>query len=139
MNTRSLLLASAATIGLASVAAAQDVMTVAKDHYRVLVDNPQVRVVENTLLPGQKDPLHTHPAGWYYITNPGTMKVVFADGRTELWTPKAGESGWSPAEGAHTSENVGDAPMSYVLVEIKSAQQHAARPDRASKTAKANR
>jgi oxalate decarboxylase/phosphoglucose isomerase-like protein (cupin superfamily) len=139
MNTRSCLLALAATIGFAGVAAAQDVMTVAKDHYRVLVDNPQVRVVENTLLPGQKDPLHTHPAGWYYITKPGTMKVVFADGRTELWTPKAGESGWSPAEGAHTSENVGNAPMAYVLVEIKSAEQQAARSARASTNAKSNR
>ena len=139
MNARSGLLALAATTGLAGVATAQDVMTVAKDHYRVLVDNPQVRVVENTLLPGQKDPLHTHPAGWYYITKPGTMKVVFADGRTELWTPKAGESGWSPAEGAHTSENVGNAPMSYVLVEIKSAEQQAARSARASTNAKSNR
>jgi oxalate decarboxylase/phosphoglucose isomerase-like protein (cupin superfamily) len=139
MNTRSLLLASAATIALASVASAQDVMTVAKDHYRVLVDNPQVRVVENTLLPGQKDALHTHQAGWYYITKPGTMKVVFADGRTELWTPKAGESGWSPAEGAHTSENIGNAPMSYVLVEIKSAEPQSARSARASTAAKSDR
>jgi quercetin dioxygenase-like cupin family protein len=139
MHIRNLLLASAATIGLASLAAAQDVMTVAKDHYRVLVDNPQVRVVENTLLPGQKDPFHTHPAGWYYITKPGTMKVVFADGRSEMWQPKAGESGWSPAESAHTSENVGTAPMSYVLVEIKSAEPQSARAGRANATAKTNR
>lgn len=135
MNSRSFLLATATTIGLTSVAAAQDVMTVASNHYRVLVDNPQVRVVENTLLPGQKDPMHTHPAGWYYITKPGTMKVVFADGRSELWTPKAGESGWSPAESAHTSENVGTAPMSYVLVEIKAAARNATSPEHASNTA----
>ena len=38
MNARSGLLALAATIGFAGVAAAQDVMTVAKDHYRVLVE-----------------------------------------------------------------------------------------------------
>lgn len=139
MRPHTFLLAATATFGLASTATAQDVMTVAKDHYRVLVDNPQVRVVENILLPGQKDPLHTHPAGWYYITKPGTMKVVFADGRTELWTPKAGESGWSPAEGAHTSENVGTAPMSYVLVEIKSADPEAARQARATNAAKSNR
>lgn len=103
----------------AQVASAQDVMKVAKDHYKVLVENEYVRVVENTLAPGEKDPMHTHPAGWYYITKPGKMKVVFATGKSELWEPKAGESGWSPAEGAHTSENVGDAPMSYVLVEIR--------------------
>jgi beta-alanine degradation protein BauB len=119
---------AAALLLLAVRARAQDVLAVAPNHYRVLVDNAHVRVVENTLAPGEKDPLHTHPAGWYYITRPGTMKVVFADGRTETWAPKAGESGWSPAEGAHTSENVGRAPMSYVLVEIKPARTATARP-----------
>ena len=103
----------------AHVVWAQDVMKVAKDHYKILVENEFVRVVENTLAPGEKDPFHTHPAGWYYVTNPGKMKVVFATGKTELWEPKAGESGWSPAEAAHTSENVGNAPMTYVLVELK--------------------
>lgn len=111
-------------------ASAQDVLKVAKDHYKVLVENDYVRVVENTLAPGEKDPTHSHPAGWYYITKPGKMKVVFATGKSELWEPKAGESGWSPAEGAHTSENVGNAPMSYVLVEIKQP----AREQRADKS-----
>jgi quercetin dioxygenase-like cupin family protein len=114
-----LVLALAATTLRAPSAHAQDVMDVAKNHYRVLVDNERVRVVENTLQPGEKDAMHTHPAGWYYVTGPGSMKVVFADGRTETWEPKPGESGWSPAEPPHTSENVGHAPMSYVLVELK--------------------
>jgi quercetin dioxygenase-like cupin family protein len=100
---------------------AQDVMVAAPNHYRVLVDNENVRVVENTLQPGEKDALHTHPAGWYYVTRGGTMKVVFASGQTEMWTPPTGESGWSAPEAPHTSENVGTTPMSYVLVEVKSA------------------
>jgi hypothetical protein len=59
---------------------AQDVMKVAANHYKVLVENAHVRVVENTLNPGDKDSTHTHPAGWYYVTKPGTMKIDFADG-----------------------------------------------------------
>jgi quercetin dioxygenase-like cupin family protein len=118
-NIRKTIAASLLVAGASHIAAAQDVMKVAKEHYKVLVENEYVRVVENTLAPGEKDPQHSHPAGWYYITRPGKMKVVFATGKSELWEPKAGESGWSPAEGAHTSENVGEAPMSYVLVEIK--------------------
>lgn len=98
---------------------AQDVMLVAKEHYKVLVDNENVRVVENTLKPGEKDARHTHPAGWYIVTKGGRMQVVFANGKKEMWEPKTGESGWSPAEDAHTSENVGTAPMTYILVEIK--------------------
>ncbi|HYX19889.1 MAG TPA: hypothetical protein VFA98_03495 [Thermoanaerobaculia bacterium] len=111
-------------VGLFAVAIhapAQDVMAVASDHYRVLVDNADARVVENTLAPGEKDPTHTHPAGWYYVTKPGKMKVVHAGGKSEIWEAKAGEQGWMAAEGPHTSENVGPTTLAYVLVEVKSA------------------
>ena len=49
------------------------------------------------------------------------MKVTRADGKVDLWEPKTGDSGWMEAEGAHTSENVGSAPMGFILVEVKSA------------------
>lgn len=117
--------ALAGALATAAPAAAQDVMEVAGEHYKVLVDNAQVRVVQNTLQPGERDPMHTHPAGFYYVTQPGRMRVTFASGRTELWQPALGESGWSPAEAPHVSENIGDGPMSYVLVEVKAAAQHA--------------
>ena len=111
-----------ATAGLFAVtihAPAQDVMAVASDHYKVLVDNAYARVVENTLAPGEKDPMHAHPAGWYYVTKPGKMKVVHADGKSQIWEAKAGEQGWMSAEGPHTSENVGSTTLGYVLVEVK--------------------
>jgi quercetin dioxygenase-like cupin family protein len=116
----SLLLAGAGT------ASAQDVMAVAANHYKVLVENAHVRVVENTLAPGEKDPMHTHAAGWYYVTKPGTMKIVHADGKVDTWEAKAGEAGWMEAEAPHTSENVGKATMGYILVEVKSAAKPAA-------------
>jgi oxalate decarboxylase/phosphoglucose isomerase-like protein (cupin superfamily) len=102
-------------------ATGQDVMAVAPNHYKVLVDNAYARVVENTLAPGEKDAMHTHPAGWYYVTKPGRMKVVHADGKSEIWEAKAGEQGWMAAEGPHTSENVGATTLGYVLVEVKAA------------------
>ncbi len=114
--------------GLCSFAVAQDVMKVASNHYKVLKENATVRVVENTLGPGEKDPMHTHAAGWYYVTKPGKMKVVHADGKEEVWDAKEGEAGWLEAEGPHTSENIGTAPMSFVLVEVKGAKKPAAAP-----------
>jgi beta-alanine degradation protein BauB len=120
--TRKLQFVCAIGIGLlVRTASAQDVMTVAADHYKVLVDNAQVRVVQNTLRPGEKDPFHTHAAGWYYVTSPGQMKVTHSDGKSEIWDAKAGEAAWMEPEGAHTSENVGKTVLSYVLVEVKSA------------------
>lgn len=105
----------------ARAALAQDAVKVAPDHYTVKVDNAQVRVIENVLKPGEKDGVHTHPAGWFYVTQGGRMKVTHADGKVETWEPKTGDSGWMEAEGAHTSENVGTAPMGFILVEVKSA------------------
>ena len=100
---------------------AQDAMKVAPDHYKVLVENEHVRVVENTLKPGEKDGMHTHPSGWYYVTKPGLMKIVHADGTSENWEAKAGEQGWLKAEAPHTSENIGKTTMGFELVEVKSA------------------
>ena len=77
---------TAASLALLLVAAgragAQDVLAVAKDHYKVLVDNARIRVVENTLAPGEKDPMHTHPAGcvWTGSFSPG--RSVFSTTRT---------------------------------------------------------
>ncbi len=96
-----------------------DVTIAAPEHYKIRVDNDHVRVVENVLPAGAKDAMHTHAAGWYYVTQPGTMKVVKADGKVEMWQAKAGEGGWMEAEAPHTSENVGSAPMGFILVEVK--------------------
>lgn len=115
-----LLLAGAAVL-------AQDAVKVAPDHYKVKVDNAQVRVIENVLRPGEKDGVHTHPAGWFYVTRGGKMKVTHADGKSEVWAPKTGDSGWMEAEGPHSSENVGPEPMGFILVEVKSAATSTAR------------
>ena len=111
----------ASLFALGMTGLAQDAVKVAPNHYKVLLENDHVRVIENTLPPGAKDDMHTHPSGWYYVTMPGTMKVVHADGKTEIWKARAGESGWLQTEGPHTSENIGKKTMGFVLVEIKSA------------------
>jgi len=118
-----LCLAALPVLIFATPAPAQDVMAVASSHYRVRVDNAHVRVVENTLAPGEKDPMHTHAAGWYYVTKPGKMKIVHADGKSEVWDAKEGEAGWMEAEAPHSSENIGATTMGFVLVEVKSADR----------------
>ena len=105
---------------LAGYAIAQDVMKVVPEHYQVVFENDRVRVVQNTLKPGESDPIHTHPAGWYYVTSPSSLKLSFTDGNRTVWQQKPGESGWIEAEPPHTAENVGKAEMQFVLVEVKS-------------------
>lgn len=110
------LLASFSTAGKA-----QDIVKIAPEHNRILLENEHVRVIENTLAPGEKDAMHTHPAGWYYVKQPGTMKIVHADGRVDTWHAKAGEGGWLQTRDPHTAENTGKTTLVYVLVEVKSA------------------
>jgi beta-alanine degradation protein BauB len=100
---------------------AQDVVKVAPEHNKVILENADVRVVENTLGPGERDAMHTHPSGWYYVTKPGTMRVFFADGKKATWEAKQGEGGWLQTKAPHTAENIGTTTMVYVLVEVKSA------------------
>jgi quercetin dioxygenase-like cupin family protein len=99
----------------------QDAVKVAPKNFKVLEENQYVRVIQDTLAPGEKEPMHTHPAGWYYVTQPGTMKVTYADGKSITWDAKPGERSWMDAEAAHTSENIGKTTIQYVLVEVKGA------------------
>ena len=105
--------------GMPAAAHAQDVISAAPNACRALAENAKVRVVECTFRAGERDSVHTHPAGWYYVTRGGTLRVTFADGRTGTWAPKTGDAFWGEAEGPHTSANVGTEPMTFVLVELK--------------------
>jgi hypothetical protein len=110
-------------LAVVPTARAQDVVKVAGEHNKILLENQDVRVIENTLAPGEKDALHTHAHGWYYVKKPGTMKIVMADGTVRMWNAEEGEGGWLKTLDAHTSENVGQTTLVYVLVEVKSAGQ----------------
>ena len=65
--------------------------------------------------------MHTHPAGWYYVTMPGTMKITRPNGKSEIWNARAGEQAWMGADAEHMSENIGKSTIQYVPVEVKSA------------------
>lgn len=108
-------------LGVCSAACAQDAVKAAPKSFKILKENEHVRVVQDTLAPGEKEAVHSHPAGWYYVTKPGKMKVNYADGKSTIWDAKAGEQSWMDAEAAHSSENIGKTTLQYVLVEVKSA------------------
>ncbi|MDE3200224.1 MAG: cupin domain-containing protein [Acidobacteriota bacterium] len=90
----------------------------------MLKENDHVRVVVDTLAPGESEAMHSHPAGWYYVTKPGIMRVTYADGKSIIWHAKEGEQSWMDAEAPHRSENIGKTTLQYVLVEVKSASVH---------------
>jgi quercetin dioxygenase-like cupin family protein len=100
------------------VAKAQDPAKVDPEHYKVIFNNPQVRVLDVRLKPGEKTPMHSHPNLVVYSLTGGTTKSTTADGKTTTVTTKAGQVGWRNAQ-THTSENVGKTEIHSLGIELK--------------------
>lgn len=86
--------------------------------YKVLLENDQVRVLEYHLKPGEKEPMHTHPAGVVYIFGDAKMKTSYPDGRTEEIAGGAGEAHWrNPV--THALENIGTTEAHALAIDVK--------------------
>jgi quercetin dioxygenase-like cupin family protein len=102
-------------------AAPIDTVAVSPDPFTVLLDNPQVRVVEYTLRPGQRDQWHTHPPKVSYVVSGGQLRIHLADGTSFLSNEAQGTAVWMDALPRHYAENVGKTDVRIVLTEVKSA------------------
>jgi quercetin dioxygenase-like cupin family protein len=98
-----------------------DAVAVSPDRFKVLLENPQVRVIEYVLLPGERDQWHTHPPKVSYVVTGGTLRISTDDGQSFVTDEKTGSATWMDTLGRHYAENVGTTPVRIVLVEIKSA------------------
>jgi len=104
-----------------------DALIAAPRHHVLLFENDAVRVLDTTVSPGQIVPLHTHrwPAALYLLSWSDFVRrdaegVVLMDSRT-MSKPAVGAAMWSPAMPPHTLENVGDAELRVIGVELKSS------------------
>jgi quercetin dioxygenase-like cupin family protein len=111
-----------ATLGLLSAAPAyaQDAVTVDPKHYKVEMENDQVRVLRIHYGAGEKSVMHSHPASVAVFLTDGKVKFTLPDGKSQEAAAKAGEVQWEAA-GPHLPENVGTKPFDLILVELKSA------------------
>jgi mannose-6-phosphate isomerase-like protein (cupin superfamily) len=85
------------------------------------IENDYVRVVWATDQPVDKPgSLHEHKQNRVMIyLDAGTMRIAYADGRVDNQHWKAGDVAWSPANGMHTSQNVGKTPLRIVEIEVR--------------------
>ena len=104
-----------------------DALIAAPRHHVLLFENDAVRVLDTTVSPGQIVPLHTHrwPAALYLLSWSDFVRrdaegVVLMDSRT-MSKPAVGAAMWSPAIPPHTLENVGDAELRVIGLELKSS------------------
>ena len=105
-----------------------DALIAAPEHHVLLMENEQVRVLRTRIPPGETTGLHTHrwPAV-YLIESWSAFLRRDAEGQVAFDSRESAELGapdgprWSPPLGPHTLENVGDAEIRLISVEVKTA------------------
>ncbi|MBC8031687.1 MAG: cytoplasmic protein [Pyrinomonadaceae bacterium] len=120
----------AALICLTQTARAQDPVKVDPRHYKVIMENDSVRILEFKDAPGHKVPKHSHPPYFVYVLS--DAKRLFTD---ECVTPKTvilktGETIDSKVGVTHCEENVGYTNTHVLVVEFKTAPKKMARSQR---------
>ena len=101
---------------------AQDPVKTSPQYYKVLLENDQVRVLEYRLKAGEKEPMHSHPAGVVYVLGGGKIKFSYPDGRTEEKAAATGETIWRDPT-THAVENVGDTEAHAIAIDLKAPAQ----------------
>ena len=104
--------------GTVSATVAQDPVKLDPKHYKVEMENDQVRVLRINYGPHEKSVMHDHPAGVMVFLGDARAKFTLADGKAEERSFKAGEARWLPAE-KHLPESLVDKPFELILIELK--------------------
>jgi beta-alanine degradation protein BauB len=102
------------------LALAQDPVKVAPDHYKVLLENDRVRVLEVTVKPGEKTAKHSHPVNVIYSFNDAKTKFTVG-GKSVVRELKGDTALWGAAE-THTGENVGTTETHVLVFELKGSK-----------------
>ncbi len=95
-----------------------DPIEVDPQHYSVEFENEKVRVLRIRYGVGEKSQMHGHPDSVAVVLSDGRVKFEFPGGEPRELDIKAGDCDWQSA-GDHQPENVGDAPIEVLLIEIK--------------------
>jgi quercetin dioxygenase-like cupin family protein len=97
---------------------ALDPVKVDKKHYKVELENDQVRVLRVKIGPHESTPLHEHSLNRVVAYLADQNFRVTTDGKAEMVQHKAGEVSWG-APTKHKEENLSDKPFEVVVVEFK--------------------
>lgn len=118
LSVASLALVLGVSLSSSPIARAQDPAKVAPDVYKVVFENARVRVMEVTIPPNATVAMHSHPDHFAYGLSSGKVKFTHPDGTTVEAEIEPGKVVWVPAE-KHSGENLGDAAIKVVVVELK--------------------
>ena len=100
-----------------------DATVIDPQHYHVELENEYVRVIRVNIGPHEKLRMHKHPdtgAVLVHLTDQN-MRLTMSDGSTRASQYKAKQVRWVEPGIAHQDENLSDAPLQFIRVELKLA------------------
>jgi len=99
-------------------ASAQDAVKADPNHYKVELENDDVRVLRIHYEPGEKSVMHEHPKGVAVFLTDYQVKFIVPTGEEIPVSGKAGQVLWN--DGAkHLPENTGEKAMELIQIEMK--------------------
>jgi quercetin dioxygenase-like cupin family protein len=102
----------------------QDPVKTSPQYYKVLMENDQVRVLEYRLKAGEKEPMHSHPAGVVvYVPSGAKLKFSHPGGRMEERAAATGETVWRESI-THAVENISNTEAHAIAIDLKTSGQH---------------
>lgn len=99
---------------------AQEAATTAGYSVKVEFENEQIRVTRVHYAPHAKSPMHSHTGRAVVAITPSHLRVTTSDGMTKETERHAGEIYWGDSV-THSAENLSDAPLETVEIEVKRA------------------
>jgi beta-alanine degradation protein BauB len=85
---------------------------------RLMLENQFVRVIDDNIPVGAKEPLHRHRHGVVVYLTDYTVKQTSPDGAVTTSARKTSTASWSEAV-VHTVENTGSTPSHAIRIELK--------------------
>ena len=103
-----------------------DALAAAAAHHMLLLENERVRVLETRIRGGETTAVHTHrwPNVQYVLSSPDFIRrdgegAVLLDTRMAESRPEPPVTLWSEPLPPHSIENVGEADLHVIMVELK--------------------
>jgi beta-alanine degradation protein BauB len=110
---------SAFVVATPALVIAQDAVKVDPAHYKVVFENPSVRVLKIHYAAGETSKMHQHPDSIAVFLVDGKTRFETPDGKTQDIDAKADSATYSPA-GTHKPTNTGTSALDAILVEFRS-------------------
>ena len=101
-------------------ALAQDAVKADPAHYKVVLENASVRVLQITYAAGAKSTMHQHPDAIVIPLSPSKVRFGLPDGKTQD-SDLANEAPQYMPAATHNPTNVGTGPVDALLIEFKTA------------------